>query len=283
MNYYDPLNKVIDFIGKHLDEEISLDQLSALSYISKFHFHRLFTAFTGLSLHKYIRWLRLKRAAHQLIYDKDQSIIDIAIRAGFESHEAFSRAFKKICGKSPSEYRMETSVAYWEKPPYRLPKRGENTMHVDIKNKDKIRLAVVEHRGDPNTIPHSVNELIAWAKSQAVDLKPKPGNAFAIAYDDPNTTPSDQFRTDFGIKVPEYLPITGVVKEKFLPAGRYAIVMHKGSRDNIADTVYAFYREWLPASGEELGDFPCVFCYYNFEEEVAATELLTECWFLLKK
>src|ERR1700733_4870679 len=104
MKYQHQLSKVIEFIGKHLDEELTLTQLSDIACFSKYHFHRLFTAYTGLSLQQYIRWLRLKRAAHQLIIDKDKTIIEIAINAGFESHEAFTRAFKQICGESPSEF-----------------------------------------------------------------------------------------------------------------------------------------------------------------------------------
>ena len=57
---------------------------------------------------------------------------------------------------------------------------------------------------------------------------------------------------------------------------------HKWSHNNISDTIYELYRDWLPESGEELGDLPCIFCYYNFENEVPETELLTEIWILLK-
>lgn len=280
MNYHQRFIKVIDFIGEHLDEEISLRKLSDTFYISEFHFHRLFTAFTGVSLKQYIRWLRLKRATRQLIVNKDQPIIDIAINAGFESHEAFSRAFKKTCGFSPNQYRKGLGWSYWEKPPYCLPDQEDTDMKIDIRNIDKIRLAVVEHRGDPNQIAASVNKLLAWAKSKSIDLKP--GAAFAIAYDDPKTTTPSEFRIDFGIKTPENLKIQGDVVEKYLPAGRYAITMHKGSRDNIGKTIYSMYRDWLPKSKEELGDLPCVFCYFNFEHEVAETEQLTECWLLLK-
>jgi len=73
------------------------------------------------------------------------------------------------------------------------------------------------------------------------------------------------------------------VIEKFLPAGRYAVAIHKGSRNNLGETVNALYREWLPSSGEVLGDFPCIFCYHNFDHEVAETESLTECRLLLLK
>ncbi len=282
MNYYQQLNKVIEFIGKNIDEELSLEKLSEIACISQFHFHRLFTAFTGLSLQQYIKWLRLKRAARQLIFDKDQSIINIAINAGFESHEAFSRAFKKACGLSPNQYRYAADFGLWEKPPYCLPERGATEMKVEIKNSHKIRLAVIEHRGDPKLLPDSINKLMTWAKTKIPHFKLKAGEAFAFAYNDPKTTPADEFCFDLGIKVSENLKLDGDVVEKFIPAGRYAVAVHKGSRDKIGETVYPLYREWLPNSGEQLGDLPCIFCYYNFEHEVAETESLTEIWLLLK-
>lgn len=282
MNYHLRLRKIIDFIGQHLDEDLSLENLSEISHISKFHFHRLFTAFTGLSLQQYIKWLRLKRAAHQLIVNQGESIINIAINAGFESHEAFSRAFKKACGISPSQYRKNSIWSHWDQSPYCLPKEGKTDMKVEIRDIKKIRLAVVEHRGDPNLVGQSVNKLVTWAKEQPINLKPKPGEAFSLGYDDPKTTPASEFRIDLGIKIPETLTLTGDIIEKYIPAGRYAVTMHKGSRERLDQTVYPIYREWIPNANEELGDFPCIFCYYNFEHEVAETELLTECWILLE-
>jgi len=282
MNYEQRINKVINFIGKHLDDELTLEQLSNVAYFSKYHFHRLFTAYTGVSLRQYVKWLRLKRAAHQLIVDKDNTIIEIALNAGFESHESFTRAFKQICGVSPNDFRKSMSWSAWEKPPYSMPKRGENMMNVTIKNLPHRRLAVLKHRGDPKTLGDSVNKLMSWAKAQSIDLKPKPGEAFGFAYDDPNQVSAEEFRFDLAITIPKTLKLTGEVIEKELPAGRYAVAVHKGSRDNIGDTVYGLYRDWLPKSNETLGDLPCIFCYYNFDHEVAETELITECWLLLK-
>lgn len=282
MNYQRQLEKVIQFIGQHVDEKLSLTQLSEVVCFSKFHFHRLFTAYTGLSLQQYIRWLRLKRAAHQLIVDKRQSIITIAINAGFESHEAFTRAFKQSCGMSPSQFRQQSSWHVWEEPPYCLPKKQGETMNVAIKTIQEKRLAVLEHRGTPEKVGDSVNRLIDWAKSQTINIKPKAGEAFGFAYDDPKTVAPEDFRFNLGITVPEQLKLNGDIIEKRLSAARYAVAIHKGSRDKIGDTVYALYRDWLSNSGEELGDLPCIFCYYNFDHEVAETELITECWLLLK-
>ena len=250
MNYEHQLSKVIEYIGKHLDEKLTLTQLSNIACFSRYHFHRLFTAYTGLSLQQYIRWLRLKRAAHQLIIDKDLSIINIAIDAGFESHEAFSRAFKQTCGMSPSEFRRESSWQVWEKPPYLLQKQGDINMNITvaIKNMKARRLAVVEHRGDPGRVADSVNKLINWAKNQTMNLKPEAGEAFGFAYDDPKLTPAAELMFDLGITIPEKLLLKGQVVEKQLPAARYAVLMHKASHDIISDTAYALYRNWLPNS-----------------------------------
>lgn len=283
MNYQHQLEKVIKFIGQHLDEKLDLTQLSDIACFSKYHFHRLFTVYTGLSLQQYIRWLRLKRAAHQLTIDKDKPIIEIAINAGFESHEAFTRVFKQTCGMNPSEFRSRPKWSLWEKPPYSLPEQtGEAMRNVVIKNIPGRRLACVEHRGSPEKLSETVNKLIDWARLQTINLKPKAGEAFGFAYDDPKVTNPADFRFDLGITIPENLKLSGDIIEKHLPSGRYAVTTHKGSRDTIGEAVYGLYRDWLPNSGEELGDLPCIFCYYNFDHEVAETELLTECWLLLK-
>src|SRR5688572_15222806 len=114
MSYKQRIDRVVDFIGKNLDADFTLNQLSDISCFSKFHFHRLFTAYTGLSLHKYIRWLRLKRAAHQLIIEKGKHIINIALDAGFKTHESFARAFRQICGKTPAKFKAEPNWHKWE-------------------------------------------------------------------------------------------------------------------------------------------------------------------------
>ena len=282
MNYKERINRVVDFIGEHLDDELTLDQLSSVACFSKYHFHRLFTAYTGLSLKQYIKWLRLKRAAHKLIVERDSTIIEIALDAGFESHESFTRAFKQICGENPSDFRIRSSWHTWEEPPYSLPKRGTKIMNVTIKELPARRLAVLEHHGDPKKVGESVSKLIAWAKAQPIDLKPKPGEAFSFGYSDPKEVAAEEFRFDLAITVPQQFKLDDEVIEKNLPAGRYAVISHKGSRDNINEKICWLYRDWLPESKEELGDLPCIFCYYNFDHEVAETELLTELWLLLK-
>ena len=282
MSYKERVDRVIDFIGKHLDEELELDELCRIACFSKYHFHRLFTAYTGLPLMSYIKWLRLKRAAHQLIVHKEETIINIALDAGFESHESFSRAFKQICGQSPSEFRRERNLESFENPPQPMHIKGEKIMTITIKELPAKRVAVMEHHGDPMRLSDTLDKLITWAKSQPINLKPKAGEAFGFGYHDPREVKPEEFRFDLALSVPQDFKLNDQVTERTLPAGRYAVTMHKGSRDNIGDTIYSIYRDWLPQSGEELGDLPCIFCYYNFDYEVAETESLTEIWVLLK-
>ena len=217
-----------------------------------------------------------------MIVHKEETIINIALDAGFESHESFSRAFKQICGQSPREFRLKSSWHVWETPPYSLHKGDTKMINVNIKELPARRLAVIEHYGDPKKVGETASKLIAWAKAQPVNLKPKPGEAFGFGYGDPKEVKPEEFRFDLAITVPQTLKLDGEVIEKYLPAGRYAVISHKGSREAISEKIYWLYRDWLPESKEELGDLPCIFCYYNFDHEVAETELITEVWLLLK-
>ncbi len=128
----------------------------------------------------------------------------------------------------------------------------------------------------------TLDKLITWAKAQPINLKPKPGEAFGFGYHDPREVKQEEFRFDLALSVTQDFKLNDQVIERTLPARRYAVTMHKGSHDNIGDTIYSIYRDWLPQSSEELGDLPCIFCYYNFDYEVAETEALTEIWVLLK-
>lgn len=281
MNITQRIDKAIDYIGKHIDEKLTIDQISNIACLSQYHFHRLFTAYTGLSLHQLIRWLRLKRAAHQLITERDKKIIDIALSAGFASHEAFSRAFKLACGQNPSQFRRQSSWHHWDTPPYSWPIKGER-MDVSIISCTKKSLAAIKHQGDARTFGNTVNKLITWAKAQPIDVKPRAGEAYCFAYNDPDAVPVEQFQADLAIQVPDSFNVSGDAFKTVLPAGRYAVAKHIGSRSNISETVYSMYRNWLPHSHEEPGELPIVFRYQNFDQDVAETELVTEVMLLLK-
>ncbi len=104
-DYARRINRVLNYIDKHLDEELTVDALSDVANFSKFHFHRQFSHHCGISLARYIQFMRLKRASYRLAFNPTAPIIDVALDSGFENPESFSRAFKAAFGQTPSAFR----------------------------------------------------------------------------------------------------------------------------------------------------------------------------------
>lgn len=88
----------------HLDEELPLAELAARCGLSPYHFHRTFQAATGETTKQFTSRLRLARATAMLLSQREP-ILNIALSCGFQSHEAFCRAFQKSFGMTPSAYR----------------------------------------------------------------------------------------------------------------------------------------------------------------------------------
>lgn len=98
------LQPVLAFAAAHLDEDLSLSALAKRAGLSPFHLHRVFSAASGETPKQYTLRLRLGRAAAMLLTGGD-SVLDIALSCGFQSHEAFTRAFRRRFGMTPSAYR----------------------------------------------------------------------------------------------------------------------------------------------------------------------------------
>ena len=98
------MTRVLQHLGAHLDEPIDSAALSRLEGLSPRQLARVFTRTIGETPRAHARRLRLERAARQLRGAR-ASILTIAIAAGFESHEAFTRAFQEHFGHTPLGYR----------------------------------------------------------------------------------------------------------------------------------------------------------------------------------
>ncbi|MEN8904498.1 MAG: AraC family transcriptional regulator [Clostridiales bacterium] len=104
MDYKMQIQNSIDYIKKNLCENLRLNEIAKQAHFSEFHFHRLFKKDMGISVMKYVQNLRLEKAAESL-ENTDEKITDIALDCQFGSEESFSRAFKKLYGKTPRDYR----------------------------------------------------------------------------------------------------------------------------------------------------------------------------------
>jgi AraC family transcriptional regulator len=101
----DAIADVMQYIRRHIHEPLDRETLAAVAGFSIPHFHRVFRAQVGESAISYVRRLRLERAARKLRMGA-VDITEVALAAGYDSHAAFSKAFKQQFGLSPSEFRQ---------------------------------------------------------------------------------------------------------------------------------------------------------------------------------
>jgi AraC family transcriptional regulator len=280
--YAQRFNRVFDFIDRHLNEPLSVESLSRIAHFSKFHFHRQFSDYAGITVGRYIQLARLRRASYRLVFNPLDRITDIALDVGFTHAESFSRAFKDALGQSPSEFRAQPDWLAWTALFQVVAPKRIQSMHVRTITVAPVTVAVLEHRGDPALVNESVQKFIAWRKESG--LSPiATSQTYGIAYDNPDTTPAEDFRLDICGSVNAPVPANrfGIIT-KTIPGGRCAVVRHEGSLDDVSASVHHLYRNWLPASGEELRDFPVYFHYLNLRQNTPEHELLTDVHLPLK-
>ncbi|WP_245600369.1 AraC family transcriptional regulator [Psychromonas arctica] len=239
-----------------------MDKLSSIACLSKYHFHRQFSSLFGITAFAYIRQTRMKRASYQLAFKKEMRIIDIAVANGYESSEAFSRAFSQSIGQNPSQFRDQPQWTPWnekysqfKKLRVRRMKSNKCAHHVEVINFSEIKVAAIEHLGPLELLGNTINLFINWRINN--NLSPKVSRTFNIAYDDPAVTEPDKYRCDICASVKSDVQQNdhGVIT-KIIPAGRCALIRHVGSDDTISETIAYLYSQWLTQSKEGLRDFP---------------------------
>ncbi|MCU6433039.1 AraC family transcriptional regulator [Undibacterium sp. Jales W-56] len=281
--YLSRFRDVFDYIDQHLDEELSVEQLSAVAAFSKYHFHRQFSEMFGISVHKYVQLVRLKRATYTLAFRDHGRIIDLAMASGYEGPEAFSRAFRKMLGQSPSAFKEDPLWTSWYQTYQAVHHirithmKPEHTLEsVKVVHVEPIRVAVLEHRGAPDRISLSIRRFIEWRKQQR--LSPAVSATFNIFYSNPHEAVPDDYRLDLCASVQHEIAEEnefGIVN-KMIPGGRCAVLRHVGSDDNLAQTMQFIYSEWLPQSGEELRDFPVYAQRVKFFPDVPEQEAIID-------
>jgi AraC family transcriptional regulator len=279
---------VLEHIDQHLEDELSVEALSEVAAFSKFHFHRQFTMLYGLGVSRYVQLVRLKRAAYQLAFRADDRIIDIALGSGYESHEAFSRAFKRVVGQTPSEFRERPDWGAWQAVVQPSSQVRSEHMQPDTRAQDvtivefePTRVGVLEHRGDPAGIGDTIRSFIEWRKQNR--LHPRVSATFNLFYGDPAETPPGEFRLDLCAATDG--PIgdnTFGVVERVIPGGRCAVLRHVGSDDTLGETLKYLYGTWLPASGEEPRDFPLYAQRVQMFPDVPEHEAITDVFLPLR-
>jgi AraC family transcriptional regulator len=277
--YADRMQRVTEYIDRHLDRALDLDTLAAVAHFSPYHFHRLFSAWMGETVGDYLRRRRCELAATRLVAQPRVAVLQLALAVGFGSAEAFAHAFKGRFGVSPTSWRQQQSAL-------RSAKRNSSQINrkpdQDHKEKSGKNAAVQHHNAEasmkveiverkPTTIvclryvgpygePISAfwqQTVYPWMAASGLLQQPR----YGVSYDDPNVVDPAQCRYDAGCEAPSTLTALGNAQKTTIPGGKYAAFSFKGTVNQIEEAWTAMLRDWLPTSSLQLDGRP-LFEYY---------------------
>ncbi|UVK47454.1 AraC family transcriptional regulator [Mesorhizobium sp. AR07] len=287
-NYHTRMQRVLDYIDRHLGSDLDLETLSGVAAFSKFHFHRQFKATFGLSVHRYVQLVRMKRASHELAYMDAQSVTNIAMGAGYDAPDAFARAFRQRLGQSPSSFRESPDWEPWlaafgplDNARCKFMQKTFTTDDVMVRDVSPTPVAIMEHRGDPVTLGATIKRFVAWRT--AAGLHPKTSPTFNVWRSERRPASPVGYRMDLCVGTDQPVEANGErIKAGEIPGGRCAVLRVVGNTDNLEPAALYLYRDWLPASGEEARDFPIYCQRLGFFAEVPEHEAVAELFLPLK-
>ncbi|MEN5236089.1 MULTISPECIES: AraC family transcriptional regulator [Pseudomonas] len=267
---------VLAHIEGNLDGDLSLERLSQVANFSVHHFHRQFSAYIGVPVARYVQLMRLRRAGHALAADPALAVLQVALDAGFDSPEAFARAFRRDFALSPSAFRRAPDWRAWNTA-FHIPHFARSiSMQVRIVDFTQTQVAALEHLGPPAQLPATVGRFIQW-RTHSNESPVATRRTFGIPYNNPDTTAPEDFRFAICGEVDAEVAANPFgVRTQVIPGGRCAVVRHVGSPDHIGETIYPLYRDWLPASGEELRDHPLFFHYLSVYPQTPQAQWQTD-------
>ncbi len=280
------LLRVLAYIREHLDGPIELEAMASLACLSPFHFHRVFRGMTGEALMAHVRRLRLERAARQL-RASSRPVIDVALEAGFDSHEAFTRAFKAAYVFSPTAFRRRSGpspslyapsgVHYRPGVPltdFRTQNKGLGSMKVKIVHLPPIRVAFLRHVGPYNECGLTWDRLCTWLGKEG--LLGMGVRFIGVGYDDPECTPPEKVRYDACVEVgADFEPADGIGVQ-YIEGGDYACATHVGPYEQLSDVYTVLMGQWIPNQQRSLRNVPCFEIYLNTPENTAPEDLVTD-------
>lgn len=239
--------KVLWFVESNFRKDIGLDEIAAACGVSRFHMCRGFAAATGFSVMGYLRGRRLTEAARQLAAGAP-SILDVALDAGYGSHQAFTRAFREHFGATPESVRegavVDQSLLV---EPIGMDRAAQKTIDLPDPREEKagamtiVGLAERYAYNDVGGIPSQ------WSAFQPYEgtLGEKPGLWYGVsdAFDESAGT----FRYTCGVAVESPQDIPQALARINIPAQTYLAFTHSAHISELRRTLQAIWGEYIPA------------------------------------
>ncbi|MGE7930337.1 AraC family transcriptional regulator [Lysinibacillus xylanilyticus] len=255
MSWIESIQKAINYMEEHLLDDITMEQIAREVNSSVFHFQRTFSILTDMSIADYIRRRRLTLAAQELI-NTEQKVIDLAYKYGYDSPEAFTKAFRKQHQLTPSEARKKQGqLQSYNRLVIQVSLKGAEPMKYKIVEKEKFQVVGVKRTYNSQNgenlqgIPHFWNEMNSKNfDNQLIQLN-NGSIKGVLGVCVPNTSQGENGFIDYWIATDH----VGEVGENLLamevPASKWVIFeVHGPMPDAMQNTWKQIYSEWFPSN-----------------------------------
>ena len=286
IEYRSRINRVMDYVDRHIDQSLELKTIARVANFSPFHFHRIFTFLIGETPIDYIQRLRVEKAAWKLREENPEPITEIAYSCGFGSVSLFSRTFKKYFGMTPSQFGKTDKPVYsqggilFSKNGQMLRKNLKNDTNrnadlcivksnqfyfmkanIEVKEMPEMKAVYVRHIGAFNQIGEAYEKLFKWAYPRGLCI-PNVSKSATVIHDDPSVTETDKVRQSACIIIKEDVKVDGEIGKLTIPGGKYAVGHFElGFTD--FEKAWNSMCNWFVESGYQQGDGCTYELYHN--------------------
>jgi len=278
-----PIGRAVWYIEMHFGSEISLVDVAQASGLSKFHLVRAFGTYAGRSVMRYVRARRLSEAAKRLAIEPS-GILDVALEAGYNSHEAFTRAFKAQFGITPDQFRRNPYLENIQiVEPIEMDDSKKDTsinlFEPRLVDGDAMVIVGLKKRYDDETSTQMPSQ---WQAFQAHigNIDNQKGNvAFGVLCNSDDNGNIDYIT---GVEVSQYPEASKELDGLRIPAQTYAVFLHEGHVAEIGRTWKAIFADWLPQADYKPVDAPQLERYgEGFDTETGIGDI--EIWIPVSK
>ncbi|WP_100011667.1 AraC family transcriptional regulator [Lentibacillus sediminis] len=283
MTWVESLQTAIDYMEDHLLDDISIERIAHQANFSVFHFQRAFAILTDVSVGEYLRRRRLTLAAHELIRT-NAKIIDIACKYGYDTPEAFSKAFRRQHGATPSDARKyKGKLKSYNRLVIQVSLKGAEPMQYRVIEMDGFRAAGMKQEfslvngQNQAEIPKMWDELNGNGTDELL-FKLNNGpieGVLGVCVDKNNETIDYWIGTACEGDIPDGLSTLDI------PASKWAVFEVHGPMPNAMQGVWKkIFSEWFPSSGYEHAGTPELEVYSD--EDPSSPNLYSEIWIPVK-
>ncbi|WP_202709786.1 helix-turn-helix domain-containing protein [Sporosalibacterium faouarense] len=255
MDYIKMIESIIKYIEENLEEELRLEELAQKCYLSKYYFHRIFSAVMGCSLKEYINQRRLNKALSYVL-DTSKSIVEIAYKLQFGSQASFTRAFKNKFGFPPGRVRKESEGLKPSPIPLvvrRVMKNFNSDVVTDFTFVEKEREVLTGFYMDVDLLDEDIQYKVnSKAENLLKSIKSSEAyNAFAVYFYDEDKKKKSCIPTFFGIDLESKNQNLNWQTYE-IPSMLYAKFRYVGDLLYIGDTVVTDLKRWMKISKIEM-------------------------------